>query len=416
MISPAYAALWVFVFVLPWEGIVASTGVSILARFTGVVALGLALLAIVITGQVRRLHLFHVAALLFVVWAGVGLFMIERPEMPPKFLTYVQLLLAAWMIWELATSAPRVLGLLTAYVLGSYVAALGTVMLFRREGGTLRRFSVTGDPNDLAMTLALALPMAWYLGTTYRQPLMRWIYRGYLPIGLIAIGLTASRGGMVAAMVGLLVVPLTMTKLSPGRLVSAIGMLVLSGALAVAYVPDRTKERLATTGTELEDANLGGRFRIWKAGFYAFAQKPLIGYGTSGFKKAVHPWGVNQVAHNSFLSILVEQGAIGFLLYATMLGSVFLAVLQLPVRERRFALVTLATLCTAMLPLTWEDRRVVWFTMVAMLCLSKAQRAGFVAAIRQPQPGRAIPTSHPQVAARRMAAPAIRRADRDSRS
>jgi hypothetical protein len=43
MISPAYAALWVFVFVLPWEAVMASAGVSILARLTGMLALGLTL-------------------------------------------------------------------------------------------------------------------------------------------------------------------------------------------------------------------------------------------------------------------------------------------------------------------------------------------------------------------------------------
>jgi O-antigen ligase len=414
MISPAYLALWIFVFVLPWEGIVASAGISILARLTGMVAFGLALLAIVMTGRVRRLHKFHVAALLFVVWAGIGLFMIERPEMPPKYFTYVQLLLASWIIWELAPSMKRVHGLLLAYVLGGYVAALETVMLYRKGIGGLRRFSATGDPNDLAMTLALGLPLAWYLGTVYRQPILRWVCRGYLPVGLIAIGLTASRGGMVASLIGLLVVPLTMTRLSPGRLATAIGMLVLSGALAVAYVPDKTKERLATTGTELEEANLGGRFRIWSAGLNAFALKPLVGYGTSGFKKAVQPWGVGQVAHNSYLSVLVEQGAIGFLFYAAMLWAVFRSVLKLPVRERRFALVTLATLCTAMLPLTWEDRRVPWFIMAGLLGLARAYRPELLAAFEQPP--RPVPSAYSQMAARRMAAPGLRSVIRDDRA
>ncbi len=93
--------------------------------------------------------------------------------------------------------AARVLGLFMAYVLGGYIAAFGTFMVYRRDAGVLRRFAAGGvDPNDLAMTLALALPMAWYLGMTYRQPLLRWVCRGYLPVAVVAIGLTGSRGGM----------------------------------------------------------------------------------------------------------------------------------------------------------------------------------------------------------------------------
>ncbi len=76
---------------------------------------------------------------------------------------------------------------------------------------------------------------------------------------------------MLATIVALLIVPLTMTRLSPGRLAVPIAMLCLSGALAMAYVPDTIVERLATTATEVEDQALRGRFKLWKAGLSAFA-------------------------------------------------------------------------------------------------------------------------------------------------
>ena len=52
MISVAYAALWVFVFAVPWERLIVLTGVSIITRVTGALALGLAL-AVVVTGPSR---------------------------------------------------------------------------------------------------------------------------------------------------------------------------------------------------------------------------------------------------------------------------------------------------------------------------------------------------------------------------
>lgn len=402
MISLAYAALWAFIFAIPWEDIVFISGLGTLTKILGGLALGFALFAPVLTGRLRRWHLFHVAALVFVITsAGVLLFLHRGERLPHKFWTYVQLFTVLWMIWELAPSARRVLGLLMAYVLGAYVAAFGTINAYLRGAGSVRRFTAGGDANDLAMILVVALPMAWYLGMTYRRPLLRWACRAYLPVGVFAVGLTGSRGGMLTGIVALMIVPLTMTKLSPARLTTAIAMLVIAGALAVAYVPDRIVQRLATTGTEVEDLNLGGRFRVWKAGARVFTQRPLLGYGTGSFRAVVaQQLGEVKAAHNSFLSVLVEQGMVGFLLYSMLFLSVFLEVLHLPLLERRFALVLLATLVVAMLPLTSEDAKRVWFVLAALLGLSRAQVVGMARAARQPRPPQPAPTARPRRAAR----------------
>jgi O-antigen ligase len=370
MTSLAYAALWLFIFTVPCEIVLMLPGVGVLTKFTGMLALGATLFAAVVSGRIRRWHLFHVLAFLFVFCAAAELFVFHSGEkLPNKLWTYVQLFLVLFMVWEVARSSQRLSGLLTAYVFGAYVAAFGTVLLFRREAG-LRRFAAGGgDANDLAMRMALAVPMAWYLGMTARQPWLRLVCRAYLVVGLLAIALTGSRGGMLTTMVALLIVPLTMTKLTPGRLATALTVLALAGGLAVAYVPDKIVQRLATTGTEVEDARIGGRFKLWVAGIHAFEQKPIFGFGTSGFKAAIAPemGQATQVAHDSYVSVLVEQGIVGFLLYVMMLGAVFLALLRLPHLERRFALVLMATMVVAMTPLTWEDHKAVWFILAALI-------------------------------------------------
>jgi O-antigen ligase len=390
MNSLAFAALFLFVFVLPWEGVVRVDNTAILSQGAGILAMGCTVFAVVAAGRLRRWQVFHGAALLFLLTAAFDLLVFySGVRLPAKFFTYVQLFLMVWMIWELAPSRDRVLRLLFAYVLGAYVASFQTILLYRSTGGTLRRFAAGNvDPNDLAMTLALGLPMAWYLSHAYHKPLLRWICRGYLPVGVVAIGLTGSRGGLLAGIVALAIVPFSMTRLSPGRLAVTVAMLFLSAALAVAYVPEKIVERLATTSTEVEDLRLGGRFKLWEAGMRAFPERPLLGYGTAGFIGAITPQlgTAAQVAHNSFISVLVEQGLIGLILYLLMFLTAFRAARRLPLVERRFSLVLMATLMVAMLPLTWEHRKPVWFILAAIVGLSQALRAAPAGRVRAETP------------------------------
>ena len=395
MTKIAYAFLWLFVFSLPWERFLVLPGVAIISRVTGGIAVGLALVAVVMAGRFRRWHMFHVWALLFWLWAGACFLVYHSGDrLPAKYWTYGQLLLVLWMVWELAVTEARQRGLMMAYMLGSYVAALDTLLIYRQQAGVARRFAAGGaDPNDMAMVLALALPMAWYLGVTAQHTLVRWVSRGFLPLGVLAIGLTGSRGGMIAATVALLIVPLAMTRLSPGRLISAMVMLIAAGGLAVAYVPETTIERFATIGTEVEGGRIGGRGKLWRAGLEAHAERPITGFGTGHFKGAITPilGPAAQVAHNSYISVLVEQGIVGFALYMAMLVAVLHSVLRLRGLERRFALVLLATLAVTMTPLTWEDRRVVWIVLAILVGFSQARLALLRTPVPEPIPARPEP-------------------------
>jgi O-antigen ligase len=393
MIRIAYAALWIFVFTLPWERVFALPGVNIITRATGGVAVGLALLAVVISGKVRRWQGLHAAGLAFVVTTMVNLLVFHSTQrLPLKFYTFIQLFAVIWIMWELAPSWPKLIWLLTAYVFGAYVAAVGQLLVYRHSAGDITRYTVGGDANDLAMGLALAFPMAWYLAMAHRRPILKWICRGYIPVGLMGVGLTGSRGGMIVSMVALLFIPLSMTRLTPGRLAMAIATLALAGSLAVAYIPDRIVERLATTTTEVQDLRVGGRFKLWVAGMKVFAVQPIWGAGTSSFKGAIEPYlgDAAQVAHSSYVSVLVEEGMVGFVCFAAMLLSVFRALWRLPRLERRFALVEFCALGLAMAPLTWEDSKVAWFVMAALMGLAKAGEGYLRGGATQPAPAVAM--------------------------
>ena len=124
MVSLMYPFLWIFVFSLPWERILLLPGIAIVSRVTGGLAVGVALLTVVLSGRFRRWHAFHVWALLFWLWAGACFLVYHSGDrLPAKYWTYGQLLLVLWMVWELAATEARVRGLFVAYVAGAYVAA-----------------------------------------------------------------------------------------------------------------------------------------------------------------------------------------------------------------------------------------------------------------------------------------------------
>ncbi|HKU63226.1 MAG TPA: O-antigen ligase family protein [Gemmatimonadales bacterium] len=398
MTSIAYAALWLFVFVLPWEGVIRIGGTAIASRATGVLAIGCTMFAVLLSGRIRRLGMLHISALLFVLSAGIELFVYHAGDrLPNKYFTFVQLLLVLWMIWQLCPTRQRINNLFLAFVAGCYVSSFLTMLLLRSSGGNLNRYAAGGvDPNDLAMTLALALPCAWYLASTYHRPLLIWVTRGYIPVGIVAIGLTGSRGGLLTSVLALSIVPLTMTRLSPKRMVTMMVMLFLAGGLAVAYVPEKIVERLATTSSEVEDMKAGGRIKMWKAGFEVYPQHPILGFGTSGFVRAVTPVLGSEalVAHNSFISILVEEGIIGLSLYLLMFVAVYRGVRRLPRFERRFGLVLLGTLLLAMTPLTWEDQKPVWFVLAALMGFASTR---VIPATTGARPARPMPTGRPLV-------------------
>ena len=143
MSTIAYWITWLFVFALPWENAVSVIpGTAIVTKVTGALSLAAALGATVLSGRLRRWHPMHLVGLMFLIWAGAELFVTHfGNRLPYKYTTYAQLFAVVLIIWEIAPSWSRLTGLMLGYVLGGYVAALATLMLYRQAGSELKRFT-----------------------------------------------------------------------------------------------------------------------------------------------------------------------------------------------------------------------------------------------------------------------------------
>jgi O-antigen ligase len=276
--------------------------------------------------------------------------------------------------------------LMRSYVFGTLVSALDTLSSYLRgQEAYYQRYAGSGfDPNDLGLILALSLPMSFYLAAIQRNQRVVWVYRLQQILAILAIGLTGSRAALVATAVALTYVPFTFPRANTLRQKCAFVLLVgIASSCMLVFLPESSWKRWGTIGTELQHGNWGERKLIWSAGWEVFRQHPVIGVGAGAFGTATrHAMTVSvvrgnpfsPVAHNTFLSILSEEGLLGFTLLLLLLLSLVLPVLRLPVIERSLWLVVLATWATGVFTLTWEDRKPTWFLLglLTAWCASKS--------------------------------------------
>lgn len=376
----AHFFAWLLVFAVPWEDMLVLPGIGTMSKLLGIAALGATVLQVLFSARVRRPISFHWMVAIFLCWVLLSSFWgIAQPlSIQRKINTYLQILVMVWVIWETTSTRARLIGLLQAFVLGAYVGAASTIYNYATGKATADygRFAADGfDPNDLGSMLALALPMAWYLATTATSGTQRWLNRAYLVVGILAILLTGSRGALLATIAALAVIPWTLNQLRPSMRVAAVVILLGAGAIAVAFVPSLVFQRLSTTGSEISEGTLSGRLAVWESGLRVVPGRPLQGYGPGGwFVAAGSVFGRIRAPHSTWLSILVEEGIIGVLLFI----SIFLAMLPrlrvLPTFERRIGLTLLATLIIVITPLGWDTTKALWIILALLAGWSETFR------------------------------------------
>jgi O-antigen ligase len=279
--------------------------------------------------------------------------------------------------------------LLQAYVVGAYVSVFSTIANLVRGGDAEIRFSGSEmDENELALTLALGLPVAWLLATSpingRLEQLRRLANYVYLPAGIFAIVLTGSRMGLFAIIPAALFVLLRLPRLKlPSRIVISTA---LAGAFLFLYphVPSGTLERLATIESSIASADLGGRVAIWREGIGSFVKHPVLGVGGGAFEGAVPR--TRAEAHNIFLSIVVELGIIGLALFAMMLAIAGYRALKQPRGLSSFWMAILLTWGIGAIALTWEHRKATWLFLGLIVISSGLHSREKSAAVEQLSP------------------------------
>jgi O-antigen ligase len=372
-------SLWLvslLVFTIPWENVIVFGGDTTIARYVGYGVMTACIVSFARTGLFRTLSQVHFLIFGFISYAALSnAWTIDGASSLQSTVTEFQLFVMAILIWQVAATTHNVQHLMRAYVLGGCISIVCTIQSFLSHSSTLYERYMAGafDPNDLALTLVISIPIACFLAHQSRRAAWTVLYYVYIGAVLFAIGLTASRGGALAALVSLTILPLTWIKRVGRRRLSTLVFGVVVVATILFYIPSPTWQRLSTINEEFMSGTLNNRTVAWDAGLNTFESHPFFGVGIGSFRSAVSaqiPDGM--VAHNTFLSVLVECGAFGTLVFVTIIVCLIKVAWCMRRDIRTTWIVLFLSTGIGISALSWLDRKPLWFAIAIALAHASA--------------------------------------------
>jgi len=399
--------LYMFAFLLPFDGIVGRLGIGFLG---GIKVLG-ALIAFGLMVHVLAFprHFAHLVknlfspiswlALLFVMWnlASV-LWALDAEWALSRVVTYLGMFTVMQALGFLGPRDVETLWVLT--LVGFAISLpLGFVLppptdIIAESG----RFTSGGsDPNDYAVKIVvtIAVVLNGVLLLTKGRSIL---YKSFLSIAIamssVAVLLSLSRTGLVTLVLVVLASFYLSLRKSAGIAILALTVILGLGVLGVwVFQDDFTDmlERYATLGNIGQEDTWAGRVDIWLAALKVFSESPWIGVGAANFATVSPEYsptaayiasmredGGGGVAHNMFLSVAAETGVVGLVLFLALLSSVFWSGWVLTRRGCSLAhglLVGYFVYLVGGLTLTWEYQKIGYFLFGSLLALGNREGA-----------------------------------------
>jgi probable O-glycosylation ligase (exosortase A-associated) len=305
----------------------------------------------------------HIPIALLVALATLsGLVITPRKQIPPlKLETVLLLLLWAWFCvttlnvyfapelnhhwidsitsWWQVSKILLMIFVAMALVLNSrqvrlwYLVTAGSFAFFALKG-TVFGFVTSGedkvygpknsmiyDNNDFGLAMNIALPMFVAFARTEKSKLVRWGFWLSVPMGMVAVILTYSRG----AMLGMAFVGFAMVMRSKRRLLALMIMALLTLGI-FAFAPAQWFERMHTLGNVEQDKSAQARFHSWAFATKLFMDHPITGGGFQTFTAPLYEHYnmlVDKVQgpHSIYFQVLAEHGFPGILLFIALIAS-----------------------------------------------------------------------------------------------
>lgn len=327
---------WAFGFLLAFlAAIYISPGEWIpgLARYRPALLLSALSTGLMLLGRMGRREKLWVdgqrGVLLLTFWGLV--FASLRWSLYPAATEFAAVELLKWVLVyltmvNLVTTERRLLLVCLALIVGSIFTSRGVIAWHHAgvdmvEGYRSRWVGVYADPNRMAMSVGIVVPLA--VAFLVRKQ-STWLVRGMCglaaALAVTAMVLSYSRGGFL----GLVAAAGTWVLLER-NLTRTLVVVVAAGAMLM-LSPQSFWNRTRTVGTYEADASAMSRVEAWTVASRVSVEYPLLGVGAGTFPYAWRLYGPAgstraYAAHNVFLQVISDLGFIGLGLFLAFIGS-----------------------------------------------------------------------------------------------
>lgn len=328
-------------------------------------------------------------ALGYSTWAVLSYFWSATPDRSAaRAVTYVSLLVTIGVLGVLLREAQDLRAAMQAYVVGCAVLVVEVLANFAagqqaNASITVARYSAgAANPNRLGAMVALGMVMAWALLRS-REGARFWktVNAGVVVVGPLVVLLTASRATFLATMPLAAVLVTSSVRSSARGRFGAGALVVVALVVASSLVPESSVDRLqalyeggetapgASSVAKREDALYGGIDRFWA--------RPVHGWGTGSYAEVIQPLTERSiVAHNTWISILVELGLIGFGLFVAIPVWCLARLQHCRGSWRATGLLLVATWTMVTLFASFEDEKTTWLVFAVVAAMGVATTDG----------------------------------------
>jgi O-antigen ligase len=339
---------------LPWYGLAIFTFFFVTARLPSLfteVGIYLALLGLVLHPQGVGFPPPLRWAALFLLWAFVtALFAISPDAAWPVLIEQLKALVIFFVVVNVLRTPQQlrfyILLILVAFVIYPARGTLQNYMTHNTLFGRVIWNRMYANPNDLAAMTLLMLGSALAIATVKTQDMrVRWAAAVLVPVTLLIILLTQSRGVFIGLLVGFGPPLLARLRKRPSGTAPVLVVLAVIAVLVPAASWHRLEDirnpfetgatgadklRASTPGgdlayTKIADDSARERYAILKTGLHIAATHPVLGVGIGGYKEAnaqIAPQLGARDAHNTYVTLAAEMGLPGLLLWLGLVGSV----------------------------------------------------------------------------------------------
>jgi O-antigen ligase len=353
------------------EGMMEIGGMSLI-KLGGVALIGATLLRFLLDDRFRMLPLFHSVFLCFILWVILSYAWSRMPvsygfegEDQQVLKGNIYILVIVLMIFQVAAILQDMDWPYAALVAGS--GWLAYLMITGHQSALdAVRYEINGlDSNEASVRLALAIPPAIYLLLHGRFLALRVLGMAYLPVVAYTILITGSRTGLVCLLIGLAGLLVVFRRVNIwGKAVGIVAVLLLA-SFVLGSVSPKTLERSFSVGSEVASGTLNERTLIWRNAYPVWLDSPVVGHGLDAFKRMINRNHIDLIGHNSYITIAVEQGIIGLLLFLGVFLSAGIVIWRSRriMDEKLLLSLMLLVLMVGQMSLDLQDRLFIWIAL-----------------------------------------------------